>query len=143
MWRYLFILAAVLYSLFPSDLLPDYILGWGWLDDIAILVILWQVFIRLKERLARRQGHSGDQTRSHFESGASAAGDGPNSSASDPYQVLGISRDASQADIKKAYLHLANQYHPDKVSHLGEEFQALAEKKFKAIQRAFQELSSR
>jgi DnaJ-class molecular chaperone len=35
---------------------------------------------------------------------------------------------------------LAGQYHPDKVSHLGEEFRQLAEKRFKEIQVAYQEL---
>ena len=33
---------------------------------------------------------------------------------------------------------MANKYHPDKVSHLGEELQKLAEEKFKSVSDAYQ-----
>lgn len=39
---------------------------------------------------------------------------------------------------KAAYRSLLQAYHPDKVSHLGQEFQELAEAKTKAIVAAFQ-----
>jgi DnaJ-class molecular chaperone len=57
--------------------------------------------------------------------------------------VLGISRSASPDEIKGAYRELANRYHPDKVAHLGEEFQQMAEERFKEIQEAYQELRVR
>jgi DnaJ like chaperone protein len=60
--------------------------------------------------------------------------------ADDPYTVLEIPKDATEEQIKTAYRKLANKYHPDKVLHLGEEFRKLAEKRFKEIQKAYQEL---
>lgn len=40
------------------------------------------------------------------------------SSCKSPYQVLGLSKEATAADIKRAYKKLAVQYHPDKVLEL-------------------------
>ena len=51
---------------------------------------------------------------------------------SDPYQTLGVSRDASDADIKAAYRRLAMQYHPDRNPGDRE-----AEEQFKRISEAY------
>jgi DnaJ like chaperone protein len=53
------------------------------------------------------------------------------------YAVLGLDRDASFEEIKKAYRQLSMQYHPDKVGHLGEEFRRVAEEKMKEINVAY------
>ena len=54
------------------------------------------------------------------------------------YQVLGISANASVTEIKKAYREQAGKYHPDRVSHLGEEFVKMAHDRFQAINEAYQ-----
>ncbi|OWZ83124.1 molecular chaperone DnaJ [Natranaerobius trueperi] len=54
----------------------------------------------------------------------------------DFYEVLGVSRDADQNEIKKAYRKLARKYHPD-VNSDDEE----AEQKFKEVQEAYEILS--
>ncbi|HTT96569.1 MAG TPA: J domain-containing protein [Rhizomicrobium sp.] len=50
----------------------------------------------------------------------------------DPYDILGVSKTASEADIKKAFRTLAKKYHPDK--HSGD---ASAQKKFQEISGAY------
>ena len=61
----------------------------------------------------------------------------------DAYEVLGISRAASEAEIRAAYKRESLKYHPDRVSHLGEEFKVIAEKKMREINRAFERLSGK
>ena len=55
----------------------------------------------------------------------------------DYYEVLGVSKDASADEIKKAYRKMAIKYHPDKVATLGPDVQKAAEEKFKAISQAY------
>ncbi|HAS34715.1 TPA: molecular chaperone DnaJ, partial [Candidatus Peribacteria bacterium] len=54
----------------------------------------------------------------------------------DYYEVLGVARDASSEDIKKAYRRLSKELHPDK--HQGDK---QAEQKFKEVNEAYEVLS--
>ena len=56
----------------------------------------------------------------------------------DPYQVLGVSRDASDEEIKKAYRALSRKYHPD--ANVNNPNKEQAEEKFKQIQQAYQQI---
>ena len=49
------------------------------------------------------------------------------------YQVLGVSPDATDDEVKRAYRKLALEHHPDKVAALGEDIRKVAEKKFQEI----------
>jgi DnaJ like chaperone protein len=51
--------------------------------------------------------------------------------------TLGLLASASEEEIKHAYRALSMQYHPDKVRHLGAEFQRVAEAKMKEINAAY------
>jgi DnaJ like chaperone protein len=53
------------------------------------------------------------------------------------YAVLGLEQGADFVEIKKSYRKLSMQYHPDKVGHLGEEFEKIAEEKMKEINVAY------
>ena len=49
------------------------------------------------------------------------------------YKILEINSDATDSELKKAYRKMAVKYHPDKVQHLGRDFQQMAEDKFKIL----------
>lgn len=55
----------------------------------------------------------------------------------DPYKVLGVSRDASDDEIKQAYRRLAKQYHPDR--NPGD---AAASKKMQQINAAYEQIKN-
>lgn len=56
----------------------------------------------------------------------------------DPYQVLGVSRNASDEEIKKAYRALSRRYHPD--ANVNNPNKAQAEEKFKQVQQAYDQI---
>ncbi|RLC29636.1 MAG: hypothetical protein DRH37_07130 [Deltaproteobacteria bacterium] len=150
--KFFLLLLGLLYVICPYDLFPDFFVGPGWIDDLIVLLLMgwhFRVYSKKREQPGSFSGH-GEKTgpdREERKQGRSAEGGrdshprrdgGPE----DPYTVLGVQRDASPEEIKKAYRRLANKYHPDKVSYLGPEFQSLADRRFKEIQAAYQALMS-
>lgn len=61
----------------------------------------------------------------------------------DPYKVLGISSEATDDEVKRAYRRLALKYHPDKVEGMGEEVKRNAEAQFREIQEAYENIKQR
>ena len=88
------------------------------------------------ERMVRAQ---------HAFSGAGGKGKRPRSGArkpglNDAYQLLGISSDASDAEVKRAYRRLLSQHHPDKLVSKGlpEEMMKVATQKTHEIRQAYE-----
>ncbi len=56
------------------------------------------------------------------------------------FTILGVDKNASVEEIKKAYRKMAVKYHPDKVSYLGDDVKKAAEEKFQKINEAYETL---
>ena len=80
-----------------------------------------------------QQSQSTDQSRIETPSGSGAQA----------FKMLGLNASATPADISAAYRRLAQMYHPDKVAGLAPEFQALADKRMKEINAAYELLKGR
>ena len=132
--KYLPWLICLLYFINPYDVVPDFLLGPGWLDDLAVFgVVLWWMS-------RRKRAHQASSTSSAYAGKGREAPGRQEVPEEDPHKILGVQRGASKQEITGVYKRLAAQYHPDKVQHLGKEFQDLAHKKFVAIQKAYDTL---
>ena len=60
--------------------------------------------------------------------------------AEDDYRILGIEKGATDDEVRKAYRRMAMKCHPDKVAHLGPEFQRDAEAKFRRVNEAYERI---
>ena len=135
--KWIWIILALAYLLSPYDLIPG-LSAIGWVDDIVVLVLLYRYlskFSRLRNSGSAPNGHG----QQHGDTEAREAPDQP-ARPRTPYETLGVPATATREEIKSAYRRLVNQYHPDKVAHLGDEFRELAEQRFKEIQEAYNRL---
>lgn len=157
-WITLVLILVLIYIISPIDGMPDIIPFLGWLDDtfLAGLLVYYLRYRRLPgfvNRLLagiRRWFFPDSPQQPEYQSGTSSAekGYGNNRQADsaavkDPYEILGVRPGVSPEELLAAYRAAAQQYHPDKVAHLGEELQALAQKKFVEIQEAYHILSGK
>ena len=138
---WMLIVVGLIYLLVPMDLIPDYFGLPGRLDDLILLGVLgWFYRKHLKQYV---QGQS--ESRSGTGSEKARAGQAPPSAGSgkgafDPHAVLGVGRRASADEVRAAYRARMQEYHPDKVAHLGSDLQELAHAKAQEIQRAYRAL---
>jgi len=150
LWMALAIILILLYIISPVDLIPD-LPGLGWVDDLLLIgVLIWFL-------MTRRAGESpGDFYRRYrgYKRPSTGQGEGryeekrdgeapSGNEEKDPFKILGIEPGASPDEIKAAYRKAVAKYHPDKVTHLGKEFQEMAHKKLVVIQRAYEALMNK
>jgi len=115
----------------------------GWDTDEDILSSDLEEELRhleeeLRQAEAAKQHGSSGPFRQEREQGRRQAR--PKNMAGTAYGVLGVAADASQKEIKDKYRELAKKYHPDKVHKLSPEMQAMARKKMKDINLAYDQI---
>lgn len=87
------------------------------------------------QEIAKIGGYMGIQMRD-FESIKAMFFNNPDSA----YKILEIEKDATVAEIKKAYREMVKKYHPDKLQHMDEVYQKGAEEKFRKVREAYEQL---
>lgn len=132
--RYLFIFIGIVYLVVPFDFVPDPMGAIGRLDDLLLIVYLYFKYRRIRAEASRRgPGQAAPRYPQPEES----------KSEKTPAEVFDLAPNASRAEITARYRELMTQYHPDKVSHLGEDLKRLAHNKTLEIQGAYESLMAR
>ena len=99
---------------------------------IIIFIIVGCFILRYLTRMLKQQMHQRGET------GGYQYQNREHVSTEEEYRkILGITAEDSPAIIRTKYKEHLAKYHPDKVQHLGIEFQEMAEKKTKAITEAY------
>ncbi len=88
-------------------------------------------------------GYSGSYGGGYYDqSGSSNYTTRSGPSIDDCYKILEVSSDATDDEVKKAYRRAAMKYHPDKVSHLGEDVRKKAEEQFAKVNQAYDKIKA-
>ena len=77
---------------------------------------------------------------SRAQRGEGARARGPAPGSKDPYAILGVSRSASAAEVKRAYRKLISQHHPDKLGNVPAELKRRAEERAREINAAYERI---
>ena len=106
-----------------------------------------QAEARLLEEIAQRLGLGAFFTSFGWQQGGFGQGGHPGAAprpdlTSEAFATLGLARGATAAEIKQAWRNLSKEHHPDRVTHLGEEFRRVAEERMRKINAAYDTLKS-
>ena len=56
------------------------------------------------------------------------------------YSILGVTKNATNEEVKKAYRKIIKKYHPDKLIDVGADVMKMAKDKFQSVQDAYQKI---
>ena len=148
--KIILIIFAFAYFISPIDIIPDFMIPYvGWLDDTFVIgVIIYMIRYgklpyfsgkgnknKLFNVFANLFNSSKEETQNNQQNDTDY-----NKTGKTPREILDVSENATKEEIQAAYKKKVKQYHPDKVSHLGEDLQKVANEKFIEIQNAYDSL---
>lgn len=152
--KIILVVFGLAYLISPVDIIPDLLLPYlGWIDDSIVIATIYYLIrygklpsfpFKKQDPFVKPSGANTADFSSNKKKQANNTTDQKMnfsySKTKDPYEILGISPNASKNKIQTAYKAAIKKYHPDKLSHLGEEFSELANRKFLEIQKAYDTL---
>ena len=68
--KLLLTILALIYAVFPRDLLPDYLPGWGQIDDLVVFYLLWKFYYSPASRRRKGLSTGGEKTGFRRKQGA-------------------------------------------------------------------------
>lgn len=140
----MWLVLVILYFVSPLDLIPDFLGLPGRLDDV--LVGLAGLYYMARNSAAGKRAEDAGREAGRRPAGGQGAGRSRTApreeepqpgGLKDPYEVLGVSREASFEEIRRRYRERLLEVHPDRVQHMGGEFRELAERKTLELNEAF------
>ena len=108
-----------------------------WLIRLALYSLMFMGTYWLVRRLRARMASSLTGAYSQANGDGDESAETGRATPLDPWEVLELEPGASLEEIQAAYKAQLLKYHPDRVSHLGDEFQQLAHRKTLAIRQAY------
>jgi len=142
LWLPTIFMAGVAYIVSLIDLIPG-IGPISLIDDLIVVIAMVWFFTSWLPKNKHRIYWFKPRTQRAAAGGPKASARASQSAAGiefDPFEALEISPGASPDEIKAAYRQMLAKYHPDKVTHLGEDFQKIAHEKALDIQKAYEML---
>lgn len=97
----------------------------------------------LAPRSSARADRQAEQPRDSSRRHSDAQKPRTTANARTPHEVLGVPVGADHATIRKAYIELVKQYHPDRVANLAPEIKELAGRRMREINRAYEDIGGK
>lgn len=141
LWLPTIFMAGVAYVVSIIDVIPI-----SFLDDLVVIIAMVWFFTSWLPKNRHRIYWFSPKTQARPQAdqeGAAGPAEGAQKGEFDPFEVLNVSPGASPEEVKTAYREMLSKYHPDKVSHLGDEFQKIAHDKALDIQKAYETLGGK